>query len=79
MGKVIELFDDYPKCIVCGLEAERLVFDVNVCHQHAVPVASLMLDINRHLAVLPKSSITEIISHVARGGLHDGNRRENES
>jgi uncharacterized tellurite resistance protein B-like protein len=79
MGKVIELFDDYPKCVVCELEADRLVFDVNVCHLHAVPVASFMLDINRHLSVLPRASIIGLMSHVASSGLSSGERRENES
>jgi len=48
MGKVIELFGDkLHGCIVCEQEADRLVFDVHVCNQHATSVSSFIMEAHR--------------------------------
>ena len=48
MGKVIELFGDkLPPCVVCEMEADRLIFDVDVCDKHAVAVASFFMEAQR--------------------------------
>ena len=68
MGKVIELFGDkLPHCIVCEQEADRLVFDVNVCNAHAVSVSSFIMESHRAMKLggMSWETMRKVIDFVA--------------
>tara|TARA_R110000765_G_scaffold231815_1_gene335185 strand:- start:2259 stop:2498 length:240 start_codon:yes stop_codon:yes gene_type:complete len=71
MGKVITLFEKPPKCVVCQRDSERLVFTVDVCHDHAVSVASFMIETQRAMknGQMDWAAICRVVEHVATVGL----------
>jgi len=71
MGKVITLFEQPPKCVVCQRESERMVFTIDVCHEHAVSVASFMIETQRAMTIgqMDWAAIGRVVKHVATAGL----------
>jgi hypothetical protein len=79
MGKVISIFDKTPLCVVCHTDSERLVFNANVCHRHAVAVATFMIETHRAMQIgdMDWDAIRRIVDNVAAHGLQNPSKEIN--